>query len=72
MLLPVAAALLTALALALWIGSRRQQRALAAQVKTLMRAAGSAPSQRSIESLDSLPAPVTRYLRWLNQVLKSG
>ena len=64
MLLAVAAALLPALALALRAGSRCQQRALAAQLETLTRDAASAPARGSIQGLDSLPAPVARYLRW--------
>ena len=58
------AAAVAALAVALGSGSRRQQRAVAVQMEKLMRAPASAPSLRAIESLDSLPAPVGRYLRW--------
>jgi hypothetical protein len=54
-----------ALAVAVWIGSRLQLRALAADLGTLTRAAASEESSRaSIGQLDSLPAPVARYLRW--------
>ena len=64
MLVAVAAALLPALALALRAGSRRQQRALTWQLEQVRRAAISTPPQGGIDSLDSLPAPVARYLRW--------
>ena len=64
MLLAAAVVILAALGVAIWTGLRRQQRAMAAQVERLTRAAATAPSERSIEGLDSLPAPVARYLRW--------
>jgi hypothetical protein len=53
-----------AAASALWAGSRREQRAVAAQTGRLTRAAASAPPQRPVEGLDALPTPVARYLRW--------
>ena len=65
MLLAVPAVLASALVLGLWIGSRRQQRGLTSNVEMLAGAAASAePPQVSLERLDSLPAPVARYLRW--------
>jgi hypothetical protein len=64
LLLPVIVVILAAVGLTLWIGSRRQQRVMATQVERVGRAAAVAPSARWIEGLDSLPAPVARYLRW--------
>ena len=65
MLITVLAAAVIALAAGVWIGSRAHQRALAADVRALTRAAASAESSHaSIEQLDSLPARVARYLRW--------
>jgi hypothetical protein len=60
-----AAGLLPAsLALALWVGSRRQRRALATEVERLTQAAASRAPHAEIGDLDALPAPVARYLRW--------
>ena len=64
MLAAVAAALLAALVLAVWIGSRRQQHDVSALLERLRRAAAQEAPQASLESVDSLPAPVARYLRW--------
>lgn len=65
MLLAIPAVLVVGLGLGVWRGSRRQQRALAAQLETLTRAAVSEESPGAwLEHLDSLPAPVARYLRW--------
>jgi hypothetical protein len=64
MLLVVAATLLAVPALALWIGSRRQRGAVAVEVEQVTWAATSAAAQRPVGSLDALPAPVARYLRW--------
>ena len=53
-----------ALALSIWIGSRLQQRALAADGERLTRAAASEESSSaSVEQMNSLPPPVARYLR---------
>jgi hypothetical protein len=47
------------------IASRRQQRTASAQIERLMRAAQSVkPPRLSTERLESVPAPVARYLRW--------
>jgi hypothetical protein len=53
--------------LALAIGSHRQHRALSAQINRLMRAGSDdgATRQAAPRELDSLPAPVQRYLRWV-------
>ena len=59
-----AAVFVAVLSSALWAGSRRQQRAVAWQLEKLRRVAISAPPHGAIDSLDSLPAPVARYLRW--------
>jgi hypothetical protein len=64
MLLVVLAVLLTTVILAAWLGSRRQHRDLYAQLDRLMKYAESAAADASIENLESLPAPVARYLRW--------
>jgi hypothetical protein len=64
MLLMVAAALIAALSVAIWIGWRLQQHALTAQLESVTREAAAASAAWSIEILDSLPAPVERYLRW--------
>jgi hypothetical protein len=65
MLLVGFAVTVTAVAVAAWIGSGLQQRTLAADIGTLTRAAAAEEwSRSSIEQLDSLPAPVSRYLRW--------
>lgn len=54
-----------ALALALWIGSRRQREALSDLVEPLVRAARSGKTpQPDAEDLERLPAPVARYLEW--------
>ena len=63
-LLSVAAVILAAVGVAFWTGLRRQQRATAAQVERVRRAAAGPPSAGPIEGLDALPAPVARYLRW--------
>ena len=53
------------LILALWIGARRQQDALSAQVDRLIHAAAMAPvAAAGIQGLDAVPEPVARYLRW--------
>ncbi len=48
---------------AVWIGARREARGRTAHVERLMGAAGTAPAPSGFEALDSLPAPVARYLR---------
>ena len=58
-------ALLVALALAAWIGSRRQRSAMSRLVESLIRAGSSADAaQPRTEELERLPAPEARYLRW--------
>jgi hypothetical protein len=53
------------LILALWIGARRQQDALSAQVDRLIHAAATAPvAAAGRQGLDAVPEPVARYLRW--------
>lgn len=56
MLLAAAAVLPAALTLVFWTGSRRQQRALSAEVERLTRTAASGTPQSPIE-MDALPAP---------------
>ena len=64
MLLIGFAVVVIALALSVWIGSRLQQRALAADGGRLTRAAASEESSSaSVAQMDSLPPPVARYLR---------
>jgi hypothetical protein len=57
--------LLVALIAALWIGSRRQRRALSTQVARLIRAGtvDAGPRMVGQELLDDVPVPVARYLR---------
>jgi hypothetical protein len=62
-LLTIVAAFLVALSVAVWIGSHRQQRELSAEIDRLLRVAPDA-TEASWSELDSLPAPVARYLRW--------
>jgi hypothetical protein len=64
MLIGVAAVLVAALSVATWIGWRLQQRALTAQLESLTRKAAAAPSAKASLSVDSLPPPVEKYLRW--------
>ncbi len=57
--------LVSALIIAVWIGSRRQQRTLSAQIDRLIRS-GTADSDTAAprpECLDTVPAVVSRYLR---------
>jgi hypothetical protein len=51
-----------ALAVATWIGSRRQQKALAAELDRLIRG-GAVRAQAGTLGLEHVPAPVARYLR---------
>lgn len=50
---------------AVWIGARRQQSALSAQLDRLREAgiARAAVAGRDVDSLETVPAPVARYLR---------
>jgi len=60
------AVIIMALAVATWIGARRQQRALGAEIDRLIQR-GSAPGsgrRPSNPDADKVPAPVARYLRW--------
>jgi hypothetical protein len=53
-----------ALLVAVWIGARRQQNALSAQIDRLRGAATEPAAAQSLTpQLDNLPAPVARYLR---------
>ena len=53
-----------ALLVAVWIGARRQQSALSAQIDRLRRAATVQPAAQSVTpQLNNLPVPVARYLR---------
>jgi hypothetical protein len=66
MILAAVAVVVVTLIVAMWIGSRRQQSALSAQVDRLIRAgtAQDAATRPGTQELDGLPAPVERYLRW--------
>jgi len=65
MILGVIALIVIALAIATWVGSRRQQATLEAQVDRLIRAGAgdSAETPDGNLALDDVPAPVARYLR---------
>jgi hypothetical protein len=67
--LAAAGFVVVALIAAMWIGSRRQERALSAQIDRLIRTrtAQGAASRPDTQGLDTLPAPVSRYLRWALQ-----
>ena len=60
------------LAVALWIGARRQQSALSVQVDRLIHAAAApdAAAQPGTQGLDAVPEPVVRYLRWALRTTK--
>ena len=65
MILAAITILVSAVIIAVWIGSRRQQRTLSAQIDRLIRS-GSADSDTAApgpEGLDTVPAVVSRYLR---------
>jgi hypothetical protein len=66
MILVAVALVVVAFIIAMWIGSRRQQTALLAQVDHVMRAgrAEGGGAQSSAGDVDALPAPVARYLHW--------
>jgi hypothetical protein len=72
MILVVLAVLCLALALAIVVGSRRQQGALSAQVDRLIRAGRAQPAATESDPLqiEDLPAPVARYLRLANPARK--
>lgn len=63
MLVIATSGLLLAAVLAVWIGSRRQSRALSVQTERLLETAAVSPPLVAAD-FDALPAPVTRYLRW--------
>ncbi len=63
MLLAASLVAIGAAGLALWIGRLRQERAAAVQTQRLERAATGGPLSAPIAGLESLPAPVARYLR---------
>jgi hypothetical protein len=63
-LLTIVAAFVVALSMAVWIGARRQQREVSAEIDGLLRAAATDTPLAGVRELDSLPAPVARYLRW--------
>jgi hypothetical protein len=64
MILAGIAIVFVALLVAVWIGARRQQSALSAEIDRLRRAATvQAAAQSVTPQLDDLPAPVARYLR---------
>ena len=66
MILAGLAVVCVALVIGVWIGSRHQQRALLAHVDRLVRhgTALGAASQADTQGLDTVPAPVSRYLNW--------
>jgi hypothetical protein len=66
MILATVAVVVVALIVAMWIGSRRQQSALSAQIDRLIRAgtAQGTATQPGTQSLDAVPEPVAKYLRW--------
>ena len=64
MILRTAVVIIVVFLVAVWLGSRRQQRALAAQIDRLVRAGeGRAAHSDTAPQLDGIPAPVARYLR---------
>jgi hypothetical protein len=64
MILAGIAIVCAAFLIAVWIGARRHQSTLSAQVDRLRRAAtAQAAAQSATPRLDELPAPVARYLR---------
>jgi hypothetical protein len=65
MILAVVAFAFVALVVAVWVGSRRQERTLSQDVDRLIRAgkAGDSTAQSGTQLADALPAPVERYLR---------
>jgi hypothetical protein len=63
MFLAVVLTLLVSLLVGAWIGARRQSRELSAHIDRLTQTAVSR-EPNVIADFDTLPAPVTRYLRW--------
>jgi hypothetical protein len=64
MILAGMAVVIVAFLAAVWIGARRQQSTLSAQIDRLRRAAtAQAAAQSALPRLDDVPAPVARYLR---------
>jgi len=65
MIVGVIAIIVIALAVATWVGSRRRQATLQAEVDRLIRAAAAHPTEIPAGdlTLDDVPAPVARYLR---------
>src|SRR5688572_30097033 len=64
MILAVIPIVFIVLLLTVWIGARRQQRALAAEIDRLRRGATLHTAKQSVTPhFDNLPAPVGRYLR---------
>jgi hypothetical protein len=63
-LFTIVAAFVVALSVAVWIGARRQQREVSAEIDGLLRAVAPNATLASVRELDSLPPPVVRYLRW--------
>ena len=63
MLLTIGAAFAITFSVGVRIAARIQQRKTAAEIKRLTRLAAAPPASIQ-EDLDSLPAPVARYLRW--------
>ena len=63
--LPGAVAVIsTALGVAVWVGTRRQQRGAARQVRRLIHSAEAPSRARPGGEEAEVPAPVLRYLRW--------
>ena len=63
MLFVATSAIVSAVVLGVWFGSRHQLRAAAAQAGRLTHAAMSVPPENRLADLDGLPPPVERYLR---------
>jgi hypothetical protein len=55
--------LVAALALAVWVGSRAQQRAMSQLVESLRASSSAGAARVSFKDFNRLPAPVARYFR---------
>jgi hypothetical protein len=66
MILWAVAVILVAVIVAVWIGSRREQMAVSALIDQLIRAGAAqrTTAPQPTQGLETLPAPVARYLRW--------
>ena len=64
LVLAISLMLPAAAVVAVWTGSRQQQRAIAARVDLLTGRAAATSARTGLAALDEVPAPVARYLRW--------